>query len=106
MSALVDSGADVSIMDIHIAEMLGFDFKGKPFSGYGRGAGGAYKYWQLPNIETVIEGHGYQFPFVVIQNPNNIWPCILGQKSIFRVAKITFEAFEQQFELSFRTDLN
>jgi len=106
IAALVDSGADVSTMDMLVAEILGFDLKKMEISGTGAGAGGSYRYWQLPEIDTFIEGHGYKFPFIVIDNSKNLWPCILGQRSIFRVAKITFESFKGQFDISFRADIN
>ena len=97
-----------SILHIEIAKFLGFDFKklGLPQPG-GISVGGFHKTWILPEPLTVdIYGRGFAFRFSVIDNPNLIWPCILGEDSIFQVAKLDFQKFKGYFEIRFRQDIN
>lgn len=35
-----------------------------------------------------------------------IWPCILGEDSIFQVSKLDFQKFKGYFEIRFRQDIN
>lgn len=106
--SLVDSGANFSILHVEIAEVLGFDIKklGSPkFSG--TSVSGFYKSWILPEpVEVDIYGHKFNFNFSVIDNPDLIWPCILGEDSIFEVAGLDFQKFKGYFEIRFRKDLN
>ncbi|MBI2327230.1 retroviral-like aspartic protease family protein [Candidatus Curtissbacteria bacterium] len=102
--SLVDSGASISIIHPQIAEILGFDRErlGKSRSS-GKSASGDYKSWILPNlVEVNIYGHLFNFRFEVLDNPNLMWPCILGEDSIFQVAKVDFSKFRGYFELRIR----
>lgn len=106
--SLVDSGADFPILHMEVAEALGFDFKklGPPLRG-GTSVSGSYKSWILPKpIEVSIYGYSFSFKFSVIDNPGLIWPCILGENSIFEVAKLDFQKFKNHFEIRFREDIN
>lgn len=88
--SLVDSGANFSILHPEVAEALGF-----------------YKSWILPEpVRVDIYGSNFSFKFSVIDNPGLIWPCILGEDSIFSVAKLDFQKFKGYFEVRFRKDLN
>lgn len=106
--ALVDSGASMSILHPAVAEILGFDRKklGDPKPG-GISVSGTYKSWMLPElIDVIIYGYTFRVRFTVIVNPDFIWPCILGEDSIFEVAKIDFQKFKGFFEIRFRVDIN
>lgn len=106
--SLVDSGANLSILHLEVAEALGFDFKklGAPRPG-GISVSGSHKFWILPEPVSVdIFGYPFSFNFSVINNPSLIWPCILGENSIFEVAKLDFRKFNDYFEISFRQDIN
>ena len=106
--ALVDSGANISILHPQAASYLGFDIKklGASKPG-GISVSGNYKSWVLPEAVNVeIYGYKFSFNFTVIDNPNLIWACILGEDSIFSVAKIDFQKFKGFFEIRFREDLN
>lgn len=73
----------------------------------GTSASGSYKYWVLPeSIEVSIYGYSFGFKFSVIDNPGLIWPCILGENSIFTVARLDFQKFKNYFEIRFREDIN
>jgi len=79
--SLVDSGANFSVLHMELAEALGFDLKklGKPKPG-GTSVSGFYKVWVLPELVNVdIYGYSFSFKFSVIDNPDLIWPCILGE---------------------------
>lgn len=106
--ALVDSGANRSILHPMVAEALGFDLKklGQPKSD-GISASGEYSSWLLPEeIRVNIYGYSFNLTFTVIDNKKLIWPCILGEDSIFQFAKLDFQKFKGYFEVRFRTDLN
>lgn len=106
--ALVDSGASHSILHMEVAKFLGFDFKKLgPSKAGALSVGGSHKTWVLPNSLNVdIYGYFFTFRFSVIDNPNLIWPCILGEDSIFQAAKLDFQKFKGYFEIRFRQDLN
>ncbi len=106
--SLVDSGASASILHPQLATYLGFNLQtlGLPKAG-GISVSGNYKSWALPQpINVNIYGYDFSFNFTVIDNPDLIWGCILGEDSIFSVARIDFQKFKKYFEIRFRQDLN
>ena len=108
IQSLVDSGASISVLHPQIASFLGFNIPklGLPKT-TGMSASGSYKSWVLPTpINVEIYGYSFSFNFAVIDNPNLIWGCILGEDSIFSVARIDFQKFKRFFEIRFRQDLN
>ena len=107
MLALADSGASNSILDPEIAKYLGFDLNKIPKIRGGTSASGSYSYWMLPNpIEINIYGRTYTSNFQVIDAPNQMWSCILGHDSIFRLSKVMFNTHKKYFEISLRSDIN
>lgn len=107
LSALIDSGASSSVLHPFVAEVLGFDFKNAGTPHRGTSVSGTYNSWKLPFlVELTIFGYTFRRSFTVINNPHLLWPCILGQDSIFEVARIDFYKFKSYFELRFRTDIH
>lgn len=106
--SLIDSGADISILHIELANALGIDLKKlAPAKFSGKSVSGDYKFWLLPDpINVEMYGYSFNFKFAVIDNINLIWPCILGENSIFDVAKVDFQKFKGYFEIRFRQDIN
>ncbi|MBI2613902.1 MAG: retropepsin-like domain-containing protein [Candidatus Levybacteria bacterium] len=104
--ALVDSGANKSILHPLVAEALGFNLEKLGASDKGISVSGEYKSWQLPAIDINIYGYDFNLPFTVIDNERLIWPCILGEDSIFNFARLDFQKFKGYFELRFRKDIN
>lgn len=105
--SLVDSGANSSIIHIEIAQALGFSAKklGRPQKGLS--VSGFYESWMMPEFITAdIYGYSFAFQFIVINNKDLIWPCILGENTIFEVAKLDFQRFKSFFEIRFREDIN
>jgi len=108
LHALVDSGANRSVLHPLIAEAIGFDRKklGKPKTG-GFSASGSYKAWILPElIDVYMYGYTFSVRFTVIDNKQLIWPCILGEDSIFEFARLDFQKYKGYFEIGFRRDIN
>lgn len=106
--ALVDSGANQSILHPFVAEALGFNLKllGPAQKG-GVSVSGGYESWILPALLDVnIYGYTFRLRFTVINNPILIWPCILGEDSIFEFARLDFQKFKGYFEVRFRSDLH
>ncbi len=106
--ALVDSGANHSILHPLVAEALGFNLKqlGPPEKG-GLSVSGKYESWALPSsIDIDIYGNKFRSRFTVINNRELIWPCILGEDSIFEFARLDFRKFKGYFEVRFRLDIN
>lgn len=105
--ALVDSGANRSVLHPLIAEAIGFDLNKLGMPTEGLSASGAYKAWVLPQrINVDIYGNAFGVQFTVIDNKHLIWPCILGEDSIFEFARLDFYKFKGYFELRFRSDIN
>lgn len=105
--ALVDSGANISIIHPFVAQLLGFDLKKLGLPKKGLSASGNYESWILPElVSTNIYGYEFRFRFTVINNTKLIWPCILGGDSIFQVARLDFQRFKGYFEIRFRSDIH
>lgn len=108
VKSLVDSGANRSILHPMVAEALGFNLKKLgPAKPGGISVSGGYKSWELSDlIEVNIYGYPFKINFTVIDNPDLIWPCILGEDSIFQFAKLDFQRFKGYFEIRFRSDIH
>lgn len=105
--ALVDSGASNSILEPEVAKYLGFDLSKLPKQSGGTSASGGYSYWVLPDPVTVnIYGRTYVSNFIVIDSPNQMWSCILGHDSIFRLSKVLFNTHKKYFQVILRSDIN
>ena len=105
LQALVDSGATNSLLsyDWAIQKNIKID-ESRVLTGGGVGSG--YEFYLSEPVEVDILGYKYQFKFDILLRSDPIWPCILGQNSIFRLAKITFKRFRNEFEVFFRKDIN
>jgi len=98
--ALIDSGADVSVIPQDVAELLGLDLTGKRRKV--RGIGG----W-LESVERKIiikiskghESHDFTLPVKVIfgaQETIGDIPIILGREGFFDKFKITFDQINEK----------
>lgn len=101
---LIDSGASNSVLRPEVAIGLGFDLdRGQKVAGRGVGAG--YTGVLLPErVDVNIYDHTFDFQFTVIENM--VWDCILGEDTIFEVARLDFQKFKGYFEIRFRQDIN
>lgn len=102
--ALADSGASSSIIRPELAEIVGFNLsQGKKI--WGRSVSGAYQGIVLPeSIDVDIWGHKFDFRFTAIKGL--VWDVILGEDSIFEVARLDFQKYKGFFEIRFRQDIN
>lgn len=55
-------------------------------------------------VDVDIWGHKFDFKFFALKNM--VWDCILGEDSIFEVARIDFQKFKGYFDVRFRQDIN
>lgn len=88
--ALLDSGADISVIPRAIAEILGLDLKGTAEKAYGIGG-------PVDSIEAMVnvtverghERHSFQIPVKVIMGNYDL-PVLLGRSGFFDRFVITF----------------
>jgi len=103
---LVDSGANISIIHSDIAAALGFPKNKLKFNKGGKSVSGDYVSAVIPDKITVkIYGYEFGLNFTVIDNPVLLFPCILGENSIFQWARLDFQKFKGFFEIKFRRDI-
>ena len=96
--ALIDTGADISIIHAEIAEQLGINLENGdkyPFGGiYGIGVGYIHK------VNLEIGGHTFQdVPMIFTRDINPYGFGILGHEGLFDRAKLVFELAKKQFEI-------
>jgi hypothetical protein len=105
LQALVDSGSTDSYINYDWARQanLAIDASKKLIGG---GMGGGFEYYLSEPVEADLLGYRYNVKFNVLLNDDPIWACILGQDSIFRLAKIIFKRYRNEFEIAFRKDIN
>ena len=105
VQGLVDSGATNSLISYPVA--LQANLKIDPSISYhGGGVGSGYDYYKSESVEVDIVGQRYSFKFDILLTDDPIWPCILGQDTIFSLAKIIFKKYRNEFEICFRKDIN
>lgn len=105
--SLIDSGADTSILHLDLAKALGIDLKNEKLFTSGKSVSGNYKFWIIKeSLQLNIFGYAFDFKFTVVDNPRLIFGCILGENSIFEVARIDFHKFKNFYEIRFRQDIN
>lgn len=106
-SALVDSGANISILHPEVAEILGFHKHDLQYRKGGKSVSGEYASALTPDpVNVSIYGYPFSLKFAVVDNPVLAFACILGQDSIFKWARLDFQGFKNFFEIKFRRDLN
>lgn len=103
--ALLDSGADISVIPKDVAELLGLDLSGKREETRGLGS-------LLPAVSSTIsiqieKGHEhYEFEIpvkVILENNDMEIPVILGRTGFFSKFIITFDQKEEKVMLKHPT---
>ncbi len=97
--ALVDSGATSAAISTVIADKLGIDW-GRISSKVGFSASGIFRFHPV-EVEAEIENSSFSLKINIIEGVSP-YQCILGEADLFQRAKITFERYKYQFEISFR----
>jgi hypothetical protein len=98
--ALVDSGAAGASISTVVADALGISWEEIPVS-FGLSVSGKFRTHVVDDIEVAINSHSFIACVNVIEgiSPHH---CILGQRDLFQKAKISFEAYKKEFEITFR----
>ena len=95
--ALIDSGADVTMMSTEIADALGVDWKsGRKSSAMGISGGLQTSY--LGSIDVAVKRIGETITLPVLFTEANI-PILLGQEEFFDYYRIRFEKDHDMFEI-------
>jgi len=98
--ALVDSGAAGAVISTVIADELGIDWRSTPVA-IGFTLSGQFRSHRVQNVRAEIDDASFILSIDVVEG---IAPyrCILGQKDLFKKAKVIFEGYRNQFELIFK----
>ena len=100
--ALLDSGADVSVIPKGIAEIIGLDLTGK--KSYADGIGGRVEAIDSKLYLHIKKGHedyNFQMPIKVILE--DTIPIILGREGFFNKFVISFNQSELKFTLKWNS---
>lgn len=97
--ALVDSGAVGGAISTVIADALHINWE-KVSSRVGFSVAGNFRFHSV-KLEAEIFDHKFPLKMNVIEGISAL-KCILGQADIFQRAKVTFEGYRNQFEVTFR----
>ena len=97
--ALVDSGAEAGIISTVIADKLNIEWRKIPAKS-GFSIGSNFRFHPI-SIDAQIYDHDFSLKLNVIEGIF-AFKCILGRKDLFKRAKICFEGYKNQFEITFR----
>ncbi len=101
---LVDSGADVSYLDMAIAEELKVDLTNiKPVPSWG--INGEVFRGRPVKMVGIIGGWEFQTMAIFSDKINRAF-CVLGQEGLFDQARVIFERYEWNLDIHPRTDFN
>jgi len=93
-AALLDSGADYSIIFVEHAEILGVDLSSCEKTDC-QGVGGKVKAWKT-KVQVRLKGKGehrsftFELPVMVIERQASNFPLLLGREGFFEHFEITF----------------
>lgn len=97
---LVDSGATGGVISTAVAEDLHINWRKIPVS-IGFSVGASFRSHKFSKLQVEVSSHKFQLSVSIIEGIS-AYRCILGQADIFQRAKITFEGYKKQFEITFR----
>lgn len=99
-NALVDSGADCSLFNIQVAELLGLDLsKAKKESFLGISGPQAISAYTLNNVEIKVNGLDKKVKIPVGFINSESVSLLLGQEGFFDQFRIKFEKYHDIFEV-------
>lgn len=97
--ALVDSGAESGVISAVIAEALSINWRKIPGrSGFSIGSNFIF---HPTSARASIYDHDFLLKINVVEGIF-AFKCILGRNDIFKRAKICFEGYKNQFEITFK----
>jgi len=96
--ALLDSGADVSLLNLEIAEVLGIDLSNAKPANF-TGISGNINGYRVERVKVKIEGffEEIEMPVCFVDSPSV--GLLLGQDGFFDLHRIKFEKDHDTFEL-------
>jgi len=97
--ALVDSGAESAVISTVIADELNIDWRKIPRKS-GFSIGGSFLFHPT-ELRAIIFDHEFSFQANVVEGIF-AFKCIFGRRDFFKRAKITFEGYKNQLEITFR----
>ncbi len=103
--ALLDSGADMSVLPLPIAEILGLDMSGEKLPAYG--IGGIVESVQTKVVVTIEKGHehyNFSLPVKIVLGKYD-FPMLLGRAGFFDRFIITFYHAGEKIVLKWRSRL-
>lgn len=98
-NALIDSGADTSLFNIQVAELLGFDLANAKKANF-TGIIGATSCYFFENVEIKLEGQEKLINLPVGFIDSDTVGLLLGQEGFFDKNRIKFEKDHDSFEVT------
>lgn len=98
--ALIDSGAAGAVISTVIAEELGIPWRKIPAT-VGFTMSGQFRSHPAENIRAEIEDASFLLNISIVEGISP-YRAILGQRDIFKKARVIFEGYKNQFEVLFR----
>ena len=95
---LVDSGADMSIMNAEIADLLGLDVTSGR-KGQVRGVTGKPEPFYTHDVTLVVGGHKTVVPISFAEKVGQDGYGILGQKGFFTDYRVTFDYLKEEIQV-------
>jgi Aspartyl protease len=96
INGLIDTGANRSFIDLELAEVLGFDFKGLPSKPVGGLGGSGGKGWSA-TISVYVPDFDFEYTSHVIFTKLDEQIMILGQRDFLKEFDVLFQAKKNKF---------
>ena len=98
-NALIDSGADASLFNVQVAELLGFDLANARKENF-TGISGTTLCYFFENVKIKLEGQEKFINIPVGFTDSNTVGLLLGQDGFFDKNRIKFERDHDSFEVT------
>jgi len=98
--ALVDSGAVGAVISTVIADELGIKWREVPAM-IGYTLSGEFRAHLVENIRVEIGDAEFLLSLNIVEGISP-FRCVLGQRDLFKKAKVIFEGYKNQFEIIFK----
>jgi predicted aspartyl protease len=98
--AILDSGADISVLPLEVGEQLGLDLtkNRSPCGGIGGEVDTAEDHVRV-GIAQGHENYTFDIPVKVVLDPNSSIPVLIGREGFFEEFEITFDERRERISL-------
>lgn len=98
--AILDSGADISVLPLEVGEQLGLDLtkNRSPCGGIGGEVDTAEDHIRI-RIAQGHENYTFDIPVKVVLDPNSNIPALIGREGFFEEFEITFDERRERISL-------